>query len=213
MTYFTTAELPRLLRLHQERELPAMWIGVTLRTTYGRPVVLSRGRPELCRLLVAVFAGHRSVASGQRETRTLMLFSREGRRHIAFQVMALLARIQVWRALKLAGVAIRMTVGAAIEFQQELGRFALRNMALSALQPGMAALQRVSRRGMLFYSESRRLESLYRMALLASAIVAPGELTGVIVIVATCACRKWKRLSEIALDMALGTLNCRVLSE
>ncbi len=190
-----------------------MWVGVTLRTSYDRPVVLSRGRPELRRLLVAVFAGHRSVASGQRETRTLMLFSREGRRHIAFQVMALLARIQVWRSSKLAGMAIRMTVGAAIEFQQELGRFALRNVALSALQPGMAALQRVSRRGMLFYSESRRLESLYRMALLASATRTPGELTAMIVLVAICAFRKYERLLEIAFDMALGTLNCRMLSE
>jgi hypothetical protein len=95
---------------------------------------------DLCGLFVTVAARHGHVASGKKEARFLVAREREGRRFVAFKVVAAVASIEVRRRGKLPGVTIAMTIGAPLKFDFEKGSLALRDVALSAFQPGVPTL-------------------------------------------------------------------------
>jgi hypothetical protein len=80
------------------------------------------------------------VASGKKEARFLVAQKREGRRFIAFKIVAAVTGIEVGRSGKLPGVTISMTLRALLKFDFEKRSLAFRDVALSAFQPGVPAL-------------------------------------------------------------------------
>jgi len=67
----------------------------------------------------------------------------------AFQGMAALAGVEVWRSGELPGVLVAVAIGAALELHLEQRVFSFGNMTLAALQTGMLALQRICGRRVL----------------------------------------------------------------
>lgn len=67
----------------------------------------------------------------------------------AFQAVAALAGVEVWRSRKLPGVLVAVAVSATLELHLEQRVFRFGNMTLPTLQAGMLALQRIRGRRML----------------------------------------------------------------
>lgn len=78
--------------------------------------------------------------------------------------MAAFAVIGIGRTGELAPVLVLVTIGAVGELQLENRVLALRDVALSAVQLGVSALQRILRLRMLCGAECRRLERVHGMA-------------------------------------------------
>jgi hypothetical protein len=70
------------------------------------------------------------------------------------------ATVEVRRGGKLSGMWVGVTIRAVSKLHRINRGFALRNMALCALQRGMLALQRVGGRRMLFQSEGRGFKAV-----------------------------------------------------
>jgi hypothetical protein len=137
-----------------------MWICVTTLASQALPVVLrSWFRFEIRRLLVAVDARNSHVTSAQTKASFLVLAQAECRRQEPLQVVAIFATVEVWGTGKLPGMIVGVTIRAVAKLHRIDGGFALRNMALCALQRGMLALQRVGGRRVLFRPEDRGLEA------------------------------------------------------
>jgi hypothetical protein len=92
---------------------------------------------------MTIAARYRDVTSTQTKWRLIVPAQAERRWQKALQTMAALAGVEVWRAGKLAGMLIAVAIRAALKLDLEQRVFALRNMALAALQRGVLALQRV----------------------------------------------------------------------
>jgi len=70
---------------------------------------------ELFRFLMAVGARHGDMPPVKGETSCLVLYQGEGGRLITFQVVALVASIEVRSGDELSSVAVPVTIGALIE--------------------------------------------------------------------------------------------------
>jgi hypothetical protein len=154
------------------------------------------------------------VASGKKKARFLVAQKREGRRFVAFKIVAAVTSIEVRRSGKLPGVTIAMTVRAPFKFDLEKRSLAPRDVALSAFQPGVPALQRVSSRYVFFYGKCRWLPPVHVMAGRAFALIRPlGELPIMrIGLVTIHALLKSQRLLKVAFDVALSAIYADVLS-
>jgi hypothetical protein len=64
----------------------------------------------------------------------------KSRRLVAFNVVATITSIEIRRSGELPGMTITVTVHAPLKFDFEKGSLALRDVALSAFQPGVPAL-------------------------------------------------------------------------
>ena len=112
---------------------------------------------------------------------------------------------------------IDVTVGMAISAARKLdliqGVLALRNVALHALQPGVAALQRVVGGSVFFHGEKGRLPTLHVVAGRAlAAVLTLDELPVMSILVAIRALLKRNLLLEIAVGVALGAIDGGVLA-
>ena len=142
-----------------------MWICVTTLACQALPVILrSWFRFEIRRHLVAVDAWNRHVTSAQTKRKFVVSAQAECRGQKPLQVVAILTAVEVWNGGKLPGMFVGVTIRAVTKVQCVDRGFALRNMALCALQRGMLALQRVGGRRVLVQSEGRGLESVGRVA-------------------------------------------------
>jgi hypothetical protein len=83
------------------------------------------------------------MAPRQKELCILMPGESEGGRLVSLQIVAALAAIEVRCRGKLPGMLVAVAIGAALEFYLEQRVFALRDMALRTLQPGMLAFKRI----------------------------------------------------------------------
>jgi hypothetical protein len=95
---------------------------------------------DLWGFFVTVAARHGHMASRKKKARFLVAQKREGRRFVAFKIVAAVTSIEVRRIGKLPGVTIAVTVRAPFKFNLKKRSLALRNVALSAFQPGVSAL-------------------------------------------------------------------------
>ena len=127
--------------------------------------------------------------------------------------MALVAGVEIGGGGKLTGVTVGMTIGAAVELDLIPGVLALRDVALDAFQPRVTALQRVSRRSVVFHGEKGGLPALYVMAGSAlAAVLTLGELPVMSVLVAIRALLERDGLLEISVGMALCAIDGSVLA-
>lgn len=104
---------------------------------------------KFSRLLVAVSARRRHVATSQRKMRFLV--PRQGKRGrlIALECVAAVAGVEIGSGRELPGMTIAVAVGALRELDFEQRVLPLRKVTLRALQPRMPALQRI-RAGRMF---------------------------------------------------------------
>src|ERR1700687_298867 len=111
-------------------------------------------------------------------------------------------------------MAIGVTIGAAVELHFEEGVLPFLNVTLRALQAGMPALQGIGAGRVLLHRKFGRLPSLHGVALGALAMLgALYELPVVwIRLVAIRAFRKFQRLLEVTVGMALGAIDGSVLA-
>jgi hypothetical protein len=111
-------------------------------------------RFEASGLLVTVAARNRHVASAQTKWSVVVPAQAECGWQEPLKVVAIFATVEMWRAGKLSGVLVGVTIGAIPKLYRVDRGLAFRYMALCAPQRGMLALQRVGGRGcMLFHSE------------------------------------------------------------
>jgi len=155
----------RFQPLHVSVKSPFVWICVTTLASQVLPVVL-RGWFwfEIRRLLVAVDARNSHVTSAQTKRKFVVSAQAECRGQKPLQVVALFAAVEVRGGGELPGMFVVVTIRAVTKVQCVDRGFALRNMALCALQRGMLALQRVGGRRVLVQSEGRGLEAVGRVA-------------------------------------------------
>lgn len=93
-----------------------------------------------------------------------MFRQREGGGSIRLDCVAAITRIEVRRSGKLSRMTVNVAIDTALEFDFEERVFALRNVALCALQPRMSPLQRILGGGVLFYCKGRWFPAVQRMA-------------------------------------------------
>ena len=74
---------------------------------------------KVCGLLVAVAARNRDVSVGEHEMGFFMTGEREGRRLVAFEVVAAVASIEIRRSRELPGMLVAVAVGTALELDFE----------------------------------------------------------------------------------------------
>lgn len=134
---------------------------------------------------------------------------------VTLESVAPFTGVEVWRSRELPSVLVAVAVGAVCKLQFEQSVPALGNMTLRAGHRGVLRLQRIRRRGMIFYGEGGRLESIHRVAGRALAAVrAFCELAAMRVrLVAVHAFLKSQRLLEIAACMALRALDSRMFPQ
>src|ERR1700690_1635728 len=155
----------RFRPLHVSVKSPFMWICVTTLASQALPVVLrSWFRFEIRRLLVAVDTRNSHVTSAQTKESFVVPAQAECRWQKPLQVVAIFATVEVWGGGELPGMFVGVTIRAVTKLHRIDSGFALRNMALCALQRGMLALQRIGGRRVLFQSEGRGLEAAGRVA-------------------------------------------------
>ena len=100
---------------HPFLELTLVRISVATGAVKIPPVVDHRRLGmELCRFFMAIGARNRRVPTRERKVRLPVLAERERRRLVSFKSVTAITRIQVWRSRELSGMAIAMTVGAAL---------------------------------------------------------------------------------------------------
>ena len=106
--------------LHAVFELSLVRIRMTTRTIQVRPVVDNRLLLlGLCRLLVAVNAGHREVCSGEKEMRLLVVGQGKSGRLVSFKIVTAIASVEVRRRDKLRRVPVVVAVRAVRELDLE----------------------------------------------------------------------------------------------
>jgi hypothetical protein len=135
---FVCPDLP-----HTVIELPFVRVRMAAHAIQVPPVIDSSRVDidrDLCGLLVTVAARHRNVASRKKKARFPVAQKCEGRRFVSFKIVAAVTSIEVRCSGKLPGVTIAMTVRAPFKFNLEERSLALRDVALSAFQPGVPAL-------------------------------------------------------------------------
>src|SRR3954465_4008068 len=163
---------------------------------------------------MAVSARHGAMPARQHAMGFLVLGKGKRRGLVCLEAVAAVAGVEVGRGGKLTGVAVAVTVGAAVEFHFEQSIFALRNVALRALQARMPTLQRVSGRGVLLHREEGWLPTLHVVTGGALPAVRPlCNLSVVGILVAIHTFLEGKRLLEISALMALRATYCGVLAE
>lgn len=168
---------------------------------------------EIFRFLVAVGAGDGNMATVKGETSFLVLHQGEGGRLIAFQVVALVASIEVRSGDKLASVPVPVTIGALGKFHLIQGVFPFGDVALGTFQPRMTALQWILRGSVFLHCEQGRLPALHFVTGgTLTAIRTFGELSIVSVFVAVGTFGERDLFLEISVGVALGALDLRVLS-
>ena len=190
-----------------------MDIFVTIGATEALPVIDEVLWLELIRLLVTIGARNRDVPTRQHESSLLVFGQRKGRGLVSFQVVALVAGIQVRGRGKLTGMAVLVAIRAEVKFHPVQRVFALRNVALCAFHTCVPALQRILRRGVLLNREKGWLPPFHVMAggTLAG-IGTLGELAVVGVLVAIRTLRERDCLLEVAIGMALPAADLRMLA-
>ncbi len=112
---------------------------------------------------MAVTARNRDVPASQNEVRLSVASQCEGRGLVAFKIVALVASIEIRRCRELPGMLIIVAVGAVLELNFKQSLFALRNVALRALDPRMSSLQRIGRSRVLLHRELRWFPSVHGM--------------------------------------------------
>lgn len=164
---------------------------------------------------MAIAAGHRDVASRQREPRVFVASQSEGGRQKSLHTVAAFTNIEIGLRRELAGMLVAVAVGALREFQLVNGIFAPWNMAPGALQRGMLALQWVCGCRVLFEAELCRFESLHRVAGRARASIWPlGELSVMRVgVVAIRALAEGQGFLEITAHVALHATHLCMFAE
>src|SRR3954468_16966022 len=163
---------------------------------------------------MAVRAGHGEMPASQHEMSFLVLGEGKRRRLVCLEAVAAVAGVEVRRGGKPSGVAIAVTIGAAVEFHFEQSVFALCNVALRALQARMPTLQRVSGRGVLLHREEGWLPTLHVVtggALAAVRALCKLSVVGILVAIHTFL--EGERLLEISALMSLRATYCGVLAE
>ena len=199
---------------HAFLELSFVRIGMTTGAVQILPVIDHSLRLKFRRLLVAVGTRYRHVPAGKHEMRFLVLGQSEGGGLVRFQIVAAVASVEIRRYRELIGVAIAMTISAALELHFEQRVLSFRNMALRAFQSRVRALQRIRAQRMFLGREQRGLPSLHVVARSALAgIGALGELAVVRVPMAIHALLEGKGLLEISTGMALRAVDTDVLSQ
>lgn len=171
---------------HPFHELTFMRIGVAAFTVQIFPVIDGRGfRFELRRLLVTIRAGHCNVTTCEYKSRLLMVRQSKSGWSVAFEVMTAVTGVEVRGGRKLSGMAIAVAIGAAVKFDFVQRVLPFRDVALRALEPRVAALQRILRGCMVLYGEFRRFPCVNRVTRAAlSGISALHELAVVRILVA-----------------------------
>ena len=126
--------------------------------------------------------------------------------------MAAVASIEVRGRRELAGMLIRMAIGATFELDLEESVFSFMNMALGTLQPRMSALQRIRGQRVLFHRKRRRLPAVHGVArgTFSSARTFRELSTVRIGLVAVHALGEYQRLLEICVGVTLRTTDRRV---
>lgn len=100
------------------------------------------------------------MTTGEHKSRLFVLRQGKGRWPIAFEGVTAVASVEVRRSGKLSGVTIAVAIGAAVELDSVQRVLPFRDVALRALEPRVAALQRIRSGGMFLYGELRRLPSI-----------------------------------------------------
>ena len=163
---------------------------------------------------VTLLASHRQVRSRQYEPGLLVPRQPERGGLVAVERVTLLAPVQIRRGRELPLVLVFVAVEAATELDLVKRLFAVRDVALRALQGGVLALQGIGRSRMLLQTERCRLESFHGVtggAFLAAHAFC--ELSLVLIVVAIHALLKSERLLEIALAVAGDAVHLLVLPE
>jgi hypothetical protein len=131
-----------------------MRICVATLTSQFLPVVLRRWFGlEIRRLLVAIAAWNRHVTSSQRKGGLAMSSKTKCGREKSLQIVAIFAAVEVWSGGKLPSMFVGVTIRAVAELHCIDRLFAMRNMALCALDGGMLSLQRIGGCRVFFQSE------------------------------------------------------------
>lgn len=201
--------------LHTRFELAMVRIHVTLRAGKRFESIgswLPAAGWNSC--LVTLGAGNRHMAPRQWEARGLMLRQGEGGRHEALSCVAILALALVGSGgeLPFVYVFVAILTRRLLYFEHSLDPG--RDVALGAGHFGVFALKRVAGGCVLFDSKCGAFESLHSMATGAiAAVLSPGELATVRVLVAIKAVGKFQRSLEVAAVMAINALYRCVLPE
>ena len=217
MAGFATDRSPVCPRLpHAVIELPFVRVFVASRACQVAPVVKNSGLGlEVRVLLVAIAASDRDMTSREHKARFLVPGQREGGRFVSLQIMAARAVIEVWRLCELFGMLIAVAISTVLELHLEQSVLALGDVALRALQFGVASLQGIGRSGVVLHSKFRWLEAIHGMA--GGALDSAGpfrELTVVrIRLMAIHALLEGQRLLEIASGVAQCAFNRGMLSQ
>jgi hypothetical protein len=154
------------------------------------------------------------MSSRQHEACLLVLGQGESRWPIAVQRVALLTAVEIRSSGELSLVFVFVAVEAAREFDFIKCFPAFRDMALRTLYRGVLGFQRVSGRGVLFDTEFRGFEALYRVAGGAfSTVCTLEELPLVLVFMAIHTPLEGDRLFEITSAVALQAIDRLVLAK
>jgi len=140
------------LLLHALFELPLVGIVVAAGAVENLPVV-DHGwlRLKVGRFLMAVGTWNSHVPAGQDEMRLLVLGQAECRRFIALKIVTAVAGVEVRCSGKLPCVFVGVAVSTTFELDLELRVLSFRSVALRALQPRVATLQRIRALSVLFH--------------------------------------------------------------
>ena len=201
---------------HAVIELTFVRIFVAGRTRQIAPVVKNRRLGlEVRILLVAIAASDRDVTSRERKVRFLVPGQRESGGFVSLQIMAARAVVEVRRLCELFGMLIAVAISAVLELHLEQSVLALRDVALRALQFGVASLQGIGRSGVVLHSKFRWLEAIHGMAGAALDSVGPFRELAVVRIrlMAIHALLESQRLFEIASDVAQRAFNRGMFSK
>jgi hypothetical protein len=163
---------------------------------------------------MAMLASDGGVGAGERETGLLVTSEGEKGRAKPFHVVTGLAAIQVRGGGKLSLVKVTVAVLAGGRGNFEESVFALREMALGAGSGFMSSLERVLRRGVLFDSKGRGLESFDGVTGGAFPGIGAGiELAAMRALVAVHAFGVRERRLEVAFGVAVAAGNAPVFAE
>ena len=202
--------------LHDFLESPLVGIGVASGATQVLPVIeRRRSRFECCGRFVAIAAGNSHMSPVQPKPRFIMSGEAECGGKKSLKIVAILAAIEMRHGGELAGVRIVVAIRAMRELQFVERVFAFGNMTLPTRERGMFALQRIRGRGVFLQTKLRRLEAVDAVA--GRTFIAGRSLRELPAVrvrpVAVRAFLKYQRLTEIALGVALHTINLGVLAE
>ncbi len=149
------------------------------------------------------------MAAGELEPCLFMFRQAERGGAVAFQIVTLLASVEVGSGGELALVLVFVAVRALSKLKTVECVLALRYVALRAVDCGVLLQQRVRRAGMFLHAVGRRLETLNAVARRTFSFVsALNELSVVLVPVTVRAFLECQGFLKVAASVAAQTIDC-----